>query len=80
MQQERYEEDKQQQQQQRYEEDKRQQQERFERFIQWLERRPPPPRRIEVGPEALKLTKLTESDDMKVFLTTFERAVKAHGV
>ena len=56
-----------------------QQQERFERLIEGLtaERRP---RRVEVGPESLKLTKLTESDDIEAFLTTFERAVEAHGV
>ena len=38
------------------------------------------PHRIEVGPESLKLTKLTETDDIKVFLTTFERTVVAHVV
>ena len=38
------------------------------------------PRRVEVGPESLKLMKLTESDDIEVFLTTFERAVETHGV
>ena len=38
------------------------------------------PRRMEVGPESLKLTKLTETDDIEAFLTTFERAVVAHGV
>jgi len=37
-----------------------QQQERFEQLMQGLERRPPPPCHIEVGPESLKLTKLTE--------------------
>ena len=35
---------------------------------------------VEVGPESLKLTKLTETDDIEVFLTTFERSVEAHGV
>ena len=35
------------------------------------------PRCIEVGPESLKLTKL---DNIKAFLTTFERVVEAHGV
>ena len=38
------------------------------------------PRCIEVGLESLKLTKLTETDDIKAFLTTLERAVVAHGV
>ena len=36
--------------------------------------------RIEVGPESLKLTKLSESEDVEAFLTAFERAVEAHGV
>ena len=35
---------------------------------------------IEIGPESLKLTKLTEMDDIKAFLVTFERAVEAQGV
>ena len=38
------------------------------------------PRRIEMRPESLKLTKLTETDDIEELLTTFERAVEAHGV
>jgi len=38
------------------------------------------PRCVEVGPESLKLTRLTESDDIEAFLTNFERAVEAHGV
>ena len=29
-------------------------------------------------PEPLKLTKLTEGDDIEAFLTTFERAVEVH--
>ena len=33
-----------------------------------------------MGPESLKLTKLAENDDIEAFLTTFERAVEAHGV
>ena len=33
-----------------------------------------------MGPESLKLTKLAEGDDIEAFLTTFERAVVAHGV
>ena len=33
-----------------------------------------------MGLESLKLTKLTETDDIEAFLTTFERAVEAHGV
>ena len=37
-------------------------------------------RRVEIGPESLKLTKLTETDNIEAFLTTFERAVEAHGV
>ena len=38
------------------------------------------PRRVEIGPESLKLTKLTERDNIEAFLTTFERAIEAHGV
>ena len=38
------------------------------------------PRRVEVGPESLKLIKLGETDDIEAFLTTFEIAVEAHGV
>ena len=38
------------------------------------------PHCIEIGPESLKLTKLTETDDIEAFLATFERAVEAHGV
>ena len=54
------------------------QENRFEQLVQGLtERRP---RRVEVGPESLKLTKLAEGDDIEAFLTTFERAVEAHGV
>ena len=37
-------------------------------------------KRIDVGPESLKLTKLSESEDVEAFLTAFERAVEAHGV
>jgi len=57
-----------------------QQQECFEQLIQKLERRPPPPCHVKVGPESLKLMKLTESDNIEAFLTTFERAVEVHGV
>ena len=42
-----------------------------------MERRP---RRVELGPESLKLTKLSETDNIEAFLTTFERVVEAHGV
>ena len=38
------------------------------------------PRRVDIGRESLKLTKLTETDEIEAFLTTFERAVEAHGV
>ena len=38
------------------------------------------PHCVEVGPELLKLTKLGEIDDIEAFLTTFEKAVEAHGV
>ena len=38
------------------------------------------PRRVEIGPESLKLTKLTERDNIEAFLTTFERAIEVHGV
>jgi len=39
-----------------------------------------PDRFVEVGPELLKLTKLGEDNNIKAFLTTFERAVEAHGI
>ena len=72
-QQEEHEEDK-----RRYEQCLQEQENRFEQLVQGLtERRP---RRVEVGPESLKLTKLDEGDDIEAFLTTFERAVEAHGV
>ena len=62
----------------RYERHLQEQENRFEQLVQGLtERRP---RRVEVGPESLKLTKLAEGDDIEAFLTTFERAVEAHGV
>ena len=35
---------------------------------------------LEVGPESLKLTKLSETGNIEAFLTTFERAVEAHVV
>ena len=38
------------------------------------------PHRVEIGPESLKLTRLTETDDIEASLTTFERAIEAHGV
>ena len=38
------------------------------------------PCRIKVGPESLKLTKLTEMDDIEAFLIMFERAVEVHRV
>ncbi len=37
-------------------------------------------RKLEIGPDSLKLTKLGESEDIEAFLTTFESAVEAHGV
>ena len=62
----------------RYEQRLQEQQDRFEQLVQGItERRPC---RVEVGPESLKLTKPAEGDDIKAFLTTFERAVEAHGV
>ena len=62
----------------RYEQHLQEQQNRFEQLVQGLtERRP---RRVEAVPESLKLTKLAEGDDIEAFLTTFERAVEAHGV
>ena len=54
------------------------QENRFEQLIQGLTKRRL--RQVEVGPESLKLIKLTEGDDIEAFLTTFERAVEAHGV
>ena len=38
------------------------------------------PRCIEMRPKSLKFTKLTETDDIEAFLTTFKRAVEGHGV
>ena len=38
------------------------------------------PHCVEIGPESLKLTKLTETGDIEASLTTFERAIEAHGV
>ena len=61
-----------------YEQRLQEQQDRFEQLVQGLtERRP---HQVEVGLESLKLTKLAEGDDIEAFLTTFERAVEAHGV
>ena len=37
-------------------------------------------RKVEIGPESLKLTKLGDKEDIEAFLTTFERAVEAHNV
>ena len=62
----------------RYEQHLQEQQNRFEQLVQGLTER-----RlcwVEVGPESLKLTKLAEGDNIKAFLTTFERAVEVHGV
>lgn len=62
----------------RYEQERAEERQRYEELLRGLtERRP---RRVEVGPELLKLTKLSETDDIEAFLTTFERAVEAHGV
>ena len=61
-----------------YERHLQEQENRFEQWIQGLSERRP--RRVEVGPESLKLTKLAEGGDIEAFLTTFERAVEAHGV
>ena len=38
------------------------------------------PHHVEIGPESLKLTKLTETDDIEASLTTSERAIEAHRV
>ena len=60
-----------------YEQCLQEQQNRFKQLVQGLtERRL---RQVEVRPESLKLTKLAEGDNIEVFLTTFERAVVAHG-
>ncbi len=32
-------------------------------------------RKLEIGPDSLKLTKLGESEDIEAFLTTFERSL-----
>uniref|UniRef100_A0A1X7TE33 Retrotransposon gag domain-containing protein n=1 Tax=Amphimedon queenslandica TaxID=400682 RepID=A0A1X7TE33_AMPQE len=61
------------------EEDRRQEREedhlRYEELIRSLTEK-----KKDVGPETLKLTKLGELDDIKAFLTAFERAVNAHNV
>jgi len=62
----------------RYEERQAAERIRYEGLIGELtERRP---HQVEVSPELLKLTKLTEADDIEAFLTTFERAMEAHRV
>jgi hypothetical protein len=38
----------------------------------------PKKKRVEVGPESLKLTKLTKSDDIEAFLIASERELAAH--
>lgn len=37
-------------------------------------------KRVGVGPDALKLTKLSDSEDVEAFLTAFERTIEAHSV
>ena len=62
----------------RYEQDRAEECGRYEELLRGLmERRP---RHVEVEPESLKLTKLSETDNIEAFLTTFERVVEAHGV
>ena len=62
----------------RYEQCWQEQQNCFKQLVQGLtERRP---HQVEVGPESLKLTKLADGDDIEAFLTTFGRALVAHGV
>ena len=51
---------------------------RYEELLKGLTERGP--RCVEVGPESLKLMKLSETDDVKAFLTTFKRAIEDHGV
>ena len=61
-----------------YEQERAEERLRYEELVRGLTTGRP--HRVEVGPESLKLTKLGETDDIKAFLTTFERAVEAHGV
>ena len=62
----------------RYEQERAKERLRYEELIRGVTTGRP--RRVEVGPESLKLTKLRETNDIEAFLTTFERAVEAHGV
>ena len=62
----------------RYEQQRVEERLRYEELIRGITDRRP--RRVEVGPESLKLTKLADNDDIEAFLTTFERAAQAHGV
>ena len=62
----------------RYEQERAEERGRYKELLRGLtERRP---RCVEVGPESLKLTKLSETDDIEAFLTTFKTAVEAHGM
>ena len=62
----------------RYEQERAEERLRYEELVRGLTTGRP--RRVEVGPESLKLTKLGETYDIEAFLTTFERAVEDHGV
>ena len=58
----------------RYEQERAEERLRYEELVRGLTTGRP--RRVEVGPDSLKLTKLGETDDIKAFLTTFERSVE----
>ena len=45
-------------------------------LAEWEPRRP----RTEFGVDSLKLTKLTLSDDIEAFMTTFKRSMEAHKI
>ena len=67
--------------QRKYEEARRvERKEERRRYEALLEKLTTGKRKVEIGPESLKLTKLNETEDIEAFLTTFERAVEAHNV
>ena len=49
-------------------------------LINTLAEREPRRPRADLGVDMLKLTKLTLSDDIKAFMTTFERSMEAHEI
>ena len=49
-------------------------------LIATLAERKPQRLRTDFGLDSLKLTKLTLSDDIEAFMTTFERSMEAHKI